>query len=387
MGVKILSVDDSKTIRLIISRAFKPYDCQVLEAANGLEGMATATREKPDVIILDVTMPIMDGMEMLGMLRANHELRNIPVVMLTAEAGRETVLKIAKMGVRDYLIKPFKEEQIIERVSRIVPLETVTVGDKVRKRFDDPIKILLVDDKTAILEQLRAGLSDTTWTIEGASDAHSGLVAIESGHPDVVLVSTSLPDNTGVWLITKLRSSIKTQRLPVFALMVKTASVDQAHAQQLGFSAIVTKPIDYGELKTRLARSLKLDASYRYYKQRDGIIYLELPDVLTPFDFNEITNNLGRKTSEAVDSGMDKLIIDIRRLQKVEMSIIELCLNVVKSGQDLSMRVDFLGSQAIEESCSQFQETKNWHFFLSEEEVAKAFNKTPPAAGAANPPA
>jgi two-component system cell cycle response regulator len=57
MAVKILSVDDSKTIRLIISRAFKTYDCQVLEASNGLEGMAVATREKPDVIILDVTMP------------------------------------------------------------------------------------------------------------------------------------------------------------------------------------------------------------------------------------------------------------------------------------------------------------------------------------------
>jgi CheY-like chemotaxis protein len=84
MSVKILSVDDSKTIRLIISRAFKPYDCQVLEAANGLEGMAVATREKPDVIILDVTMPIMDGMEMLSMLRASHDLRTIPVVMLTA---------------------------------------------------------------------------------------------------------------------------------------------------------------------------------------------------------------------------------------------------------------------------------------------------------------
>lgn len=380
MGVKILSVDDSKTIRLIISRAFKPYDCQVLEASNGLEGMAMATREKPDVIILDVTMPIMDGMEMLGMLRASHELRAIPVVMLTAEAGRETVLKIAKMGVRDYLIKPFKEEQIIERVSRIVPLEAVSVGDKVRKRFDDPIKMLLVDDKTAILDQIKAGLADTTWQIEGAIDAHSGLLSVESRMPDVVLISTSLPDNTGFWLVQKLRAGIKTQRLPVFALMVKTAGVDQTRAQQLGFTAVVTKPIDYVDLKTRVARSLKLDASYRYYKQRDGIMYLALPEAVTPFDFNEITNNLERKTSEAVDAGLDKMIIDIRRLQKVDMAIIEMCLNVVKNASDLSMRVDFLGTAELEDACSQFQETKSWHFFVTEEEVAKAFNKTPPPA-------
>jgi two-component system cell cycle response regulator len=325
-------------------------------------------------------MPIMDGMEMLGMLRASHELRGIPVVMLTAEAGRETVLKIAKMGVRDYLIKPFKEEQIIERVSRIVPLEAVSVGDKVRKRFDDPIKLLLVDDKTAILDQLKQGLADTCWQIDGATDAHSGLLSIESRIPDVVLISTSLPDNTGFWLVQKLRASMKTQRLPIFALMVKTASIDQTRAQQLGFTAIVTKPIDYVDLKTRVARSLKLDASYRYYKQREGIMYLELPEAVTPFDFNEITNNLERRTSEAVDAGLDKLVIDIRRLQKVDMAVIEMCLNVVKFATDLSMRVDFLGTPELEDACGQFQETKSWHFFLSEEELAKAFNKAPPTA-------
>ena len=61
MGRKILTVDDSKTIRLIVAKAFKSFDCEVLEGANGVEGLALATREKPDVIVLDFTMPIMDG--------------------------------------------------------------------------------------------------------------------------------------------------------------------------------------------------------------------------------------------------------------------------------------------------------------------------------------
>src|SRR4026209_1570194 len=113
---KILTVDDSKTIRMIIARAFKPYDCQILEAANGEEGLAMASKEAPDVILLDLTMPVMDGYEMLTKLKAVPELKNIPVVMLTTEAGKENVLRIARMGVRDYLIKPFKEEVILERV-------------------------------------------------------------------------------------------------------------------------------------------------------------------------------------------------------------------------------------------------------------------------------
>src|SRR6476469_7493602 len=106
MKPKILTVDDSKTIRLIVAKAFKPFDCEVFEAGNGVEGLAVAAREYPDLIILDLTMPIMDGVEMLSRLKSDPSLKPIPVVMLTAEAGRDNVLRIAKMGVRDYLVKP-----------------------------------------------------------------------------------------------------------------------------------------------------------------------------------------------------------------------------------------------------------------------------------------
>jgi two-component system cell cycle response regulator len=123
MPTKILSVDDSKTIRLIVGKAFKSYDCQMVEASNGEEGLAVAARERPDLIILDVTMPVMDGVTMLTKLKEDPELKAIPVIMLTAESGRENVLQIAKLGVRDYLVKPFKEDQLIEKAGRIVTLQ------------------------------------------------------------------------------------------------------------------------------------------------------------------------------------------------------------------------------------------------------------------------
>jgi two-component system cell cycle response regulator len=123
MAIKILSVDDSRTIRLIVGRAFRPYDVTLVEAANGEEGLAVAAREKPDLIFLDVTMPVMDGVTMLGKLKEDPELKAIPVIMLTAESGRDNVLQIARLGVRDYLVKPFKEEQIIEKAGRCVALE------------------------------------------------------------------------------------------------------------------------------------------------------------------------------------------------------------------------------------------------------------------------
>jgi two-component system, cell cycle response regulator len=122
MTPKILSVDDSRTIRIIVNRTFKPYDCVVCEAGNGEEGLAAAAREKPDLILLDVTMPVMDGVTMLTKLKEDPALKAIPVIMLTAESGRENVLHIARLGVRDYLVKPFKDEQLIEKAGRVVTL-------------------------------------------------------------------------------------------------------------------------------------------------------------------------------------------------------------------------------------------------------------------------
>src|SRR5664280_2257917 len=128
MGTRILSVDDSHTIRLIVSRAFRDYDCQICEAANGEEGLAVAAREKPDLILLDVTMPVMDGVTMLTLLKADPVLKSIPVIMLTAESGRENVLAIARLGVQDYLVKPFKEELLVQKVGHIVPLQKKVVA-------------------------------------------------------------------------------------------------------------------------------------------------------------------------------------------------------------------------------------------------------------------
>ena len=118
---KILTVDDSRTIRVIVKNAFKGYDCELFEAENGRDGLALANEIKPDLIILDITMPVMTGIEMLGKLTANEMLKNTAVIMLTAESGRDNVMNIVKMGVKDYIVKPFKGEQLIERVKLIIP--------------------------------------------------------------------------------------------------------------------------------------------------------------------------------------------------------------------------------------------------------------------------
>ena len=122
MPLKILSVDDGRTSASLwaVRSGLTIASCK---AANGEEGLAAAAREKPDLILLDVTMPVMDGVTMLTKLKEDPELKTIPVIMLTAESGRDNVIHIARLGVRDYLVKPFKEEQLIEKISRNVTLQ------------------------------------------------------------------------------------------------------------------------------------------------------------------------------------------------------------------------------------------------------------------------
>jgi two-component system, cell cycle response regulator len=122
MTPKILSIDDSKTIRLLLARLFRPFACEWREAANGEEGLAIATREKPDLIILDHNMPVMDGVTMLHRMREDPELKRTPVIMLTAESGPENLAAVARLGVRDYVTKPFRETELLAKAGRIVSL-------------------------------------------------------------------------------------------------------------------------------------------------------------------------------------------------------------------------------------------------------------------------
>jgi two-component system cell cycle response regulator len=119
---RILSIDDSKTIRLLLARLFRPFACELLEAANGEEGLAIASRENPDLIILDYNMPVMDGITMLRKMREEPGLRRTPVIMLTADSGLQSLATVARLGVRDYVTKPFREEELLGKVGRIIPL-------------------------------------------------------------------------------------------------------------------------------------------------------------------------------------------------------------------------------------------------------------------------
>lgn len=374
MPIKILTIDDSKTIRLVIKKAFREMDCTVLEAANGVEGLAMAAKENPDIIILDITMPIMDGYETLTKLKSSPELKSIPVIMLTAEAGRENVLRIAKLGVRDYLVKPFKEEMVVERVGRVIDLRPKGAQIEKSKRYDDALDILVVDDKPAICQQISTGLADTGWNFIGRSQKGEAIDYCNQALPDMILVSLLLPDNGGFTLFQVMRASPKTKTIPVFGMCVKNATEEQARAQQMGFNSIITKPIDIDDLRSKICKALNLDTSYKYFEQRDGLLILTLPARFTTSTSNEITHHLRTQMSLAVDAGIGKVILDMSQLQTADITLIKLGLEVKQACQELSLKQRIIGNATVSAECRNYEETKDWSFSASYDEAINALN-------------
>lgn len=369
MSVKILTVDDSKTIRLIVGKAFKPFDCVVLEADNGVVGLAMASRERPDVILLDYTMPVMDGYEVLTRLRSDPDLKPTPVIMLTAEAGRETVIKIAKLGVRDYLIKPFKGELIVERVGRVVPLTAKSDKAQAPKRYDDPIKILVVDDKPAIVAQIRMALADTNWQISNADQPSQAIDICKQKGAELVFASLSLPNDGAHTLIQGLRGTPAAAPIPVLGLCVKTAVTEQARAQQAGYNGFLSKPIDPDEIKAKVSRTLRLETSYKYFQQHEGWLALTLPKEVHSDVIQEVSRRLDEQLVATVDAGGDRLIMDLSQLEAATLPTIELVISAIESASKLSLRHAVVSTEAIATQCRGYEETQSWLFARGAEEA------------------
>jgi len=114
---KILLVDDEQDLLSTVSYRLKFAQYAVITASNGQEAIEKAIAERPDLILLDTNMPVMNGHEVLRELRADPELKDIPVIMLTARAAPEDISVASSYGIADYVTKPFDFNELIAKVS------------------------------------------------------------------------------------------------------------------------------------------------------------------------------------------------------------------------------------------------------------------------------
>ena len=361
---KILSVDDSRMIHTLINKGFAPYDVQMVFASNGAEGLEVAAREMPDVILLDVTMPVMDGIECLTKLKADSSLKDIPVIMLTAEAGKENVLKIAKMGVRDYIVKPFTEAAVLDRVSRIVDLKPksgapvaapvpaaapAASASKKKRTVLDAIKILVVDEHPAIIESIQKSVAKRGWKVIGspspeAAQSHIATSIAAEETPDVILISLAFANKAAHKFFVSARSHPAMKEIPVLGLAVKTATFEQSEAKDAGFEGVITKPLDLAEIPDRIARAMDLDITPVFYSAEGDVQVVTIPQDLSETASIDLSRQSRNKIAGFVNAGFSKLLVDLSGVTKVEIPIIRAVASIVHECNRLDIQWRFVGT-------------------------------------------
>ena len=118
--MKILIAEDSSTVRRLVAGRLAADGYQVIEAADGQEALELARQERPDLIVLDKVMPKFDGFEVVRALREDPQTQLIPIVMLTERTSEDDVLDGLRLGVEEYMPKPFSPRELSARVQRVL---------------------------------------------------------------------------------------------------------------------------------------------------------------------------------------------------------------------------------------------------------------------------
>ena len=115
-GLKVMVIDDSKTIRRSAESLLQKAGCEVLTADNGFEALPIISGQHPDIIFIDIMMPRLDGYQTCALVKNNHKYRDIPVVMLSSKDGLFDRAKGRVVGAEQYLTKPFTRDDLLDAI-------------------------------------------------------------------------------------------------------------------------------------------------------------------------------------------------------------------------------------------------------------------------------
>jgi diguanylate cyclase (GGDEF)-like protein len=148
----ILVADDEPINRALIQRRLERSGYRVLTAQNGREAVQTARAERPDLIILDVMMPVMDGLEACQLIKTDDTIRDTPIIFLSARDETEVKVSGLSLGANDYISKPFKAEELLARVT--VALRLKRERDQLRRRAEEAVRRADVAQERAMTDPL-----------------------------------------------------------------------------------------------------------------------------------------------------------------------------------------------------------------------------------------
>ena len=204
----VLVIDDDQTQRDLVSRFLEREDFAARTASDGPSGIAMARRLKPRAILLDVTMPGMDGWSVLSKLKADPDLADIPVVMVTFHSERALA---ASLGAADYVMKPVDWNRLRHVMAGFRDFE----GD-----------VLVVEDEPEMRDLIRHALERQGWKVAEAANGIEGLAHVDRAVPRVVLLDLNMPIMDGFAFLQELRTRPRCRDVPVVVLTARDLTAE-----------------------------------------------------------------------------------------------------------------------------------------------------------------
>ncbi|MCI0582979.1 MAG: response regulator [Chloroflexi bacterium] len=202
----VLIVEDDPSAVRLLHAYLEPEGYRVRVAPDGEQALLDVRIERPAAILLDVLLPGMDGWEVLRRLKADPELRSIPVVIVTVVDEKDVGLAL---GAVDYLVKP------IDRDALLASLERLALTTTVRSRT---VRILAVDDEPAALDMLTETLRPAGFDIVRAEGGMAAIAMARAERPDLVICDLVMPDLDGFGVVAALKADPTTAAIPIIIL-------------------------------------------------------------------------------------------------------------------------------------------------------------------------
>lgn len=231
--MRALIVDDQPNVRLLLSRILREkVGCTVSEATNGLEALDLLGRQPCDFIVLDILMPLMDGIETLEAIRRTPALRHLPVIVLSAVRDEVKVRQLVRHGISAYLAKPLRPLDVGDRIQEIVARIAAAAGQPSRSlaRVPPGSRVLVVDGDADFRRLVRESLRE--YVVSEAGAGAEGLRHCLDHQPALVIVGQDLGAVATPLLLRKLRSLPELSAVRVVAVVTGEAPprVDDADA-------------------------------------------------------------------------------------------------------------------------------------------------------------
>jgi two-component system cell cycle response regulator len=272
MTARVLVVDDIlSNVKLLEAKLSAEY-FEVVSAFNGLECLTKMDEALPDIVLLDVMMPGMDGFEVCRRIKNNPKTAHVPVVMVTALDQPSDRVAGLEAGADDFLTKPVDDAALFARVRSLVRLKMMT--DELRMRettgqsmgLVDPAmtlmdanptgRVLVIEDRPESVQWFSAALAPGH-QVSSVDTFEEALVRVRGGDFDLIVVSLGMRGFDGLRLCSQLRSLPEGRNVPILVVVSDGDRRKLTQALEMGVNDYLTRPVDKNELVARVRTQLR----------------------------------------------------------------------------------------------------------------------------------